>query len=73
MHAAEIAAGMRADVTIFDISAERLAAATPRLAARCRACFVAQGDQDFLPGADLVIGCVLVTGAAAPKLISARI
>lgn len=70
MHAAEIAAGMRADVTIFDILAQRLAAADAAFGGTVRGLFSSRkAIADFLPQADLVIGCVLVTGAAAPKLI----
>jgi alanine dehydrogenase len=70
MHAAEIAAGMRADVTIFDISAQRLAAVDAAFGGTVRGLFSSRkAIADFLPQADLVIGCVLVTGAAAPKLI----
>ena len=70
MHAAEIAAGMRADVTIFDISAERLAAADAAFGGTVRGVFSSRASiTDFLPSADLIIGCVLVTGAAAPKLL----
>jgi alanine dehydrogenase len=70
MHAAEIAAGMRADVTIFDISAERLAAADSAFGGTVRGVFSSRKSiTDFLPSADLVLGCVLVAGAAAPKLI----
>ena len=70
MHAAEIAAGMRADVTIFDISAERLAAADAAFGGTVRGVFSSRkAITDYLPSADLIIGCVLVAGAAAPKLI----
>jgi alanine dehydrogenase len=70
MHAAEIALGMRADVTMFDISAERLAAVDAAFGGAVTGIHSSQKSiQDFLPQADLVIGCVLVTGAAAPKLV----
>ena len=70
MHAAEIARGMRADVTMFDISAERLAAVDAAFGGAVKGVHSSQKTiQDFIPGADLIIGCVLVTGAAAPKLI----
>ena len=70
MHAAEIALGMRADVTMFDISAERLAAVDAAFGGAVTGIHSSRKSiQDFLPQADLVIGCVLVTGAAAPKLV----
>jgi alanine dehydrogenase len=70
MHAAEIARGMRADVTMFDISAERLAAVDAAFGGAVKGVHSSHKTiQDFIPEADLIIGCVLVTGAAAPKLI----
>jgi alanine dehydrogenase len=70
LNAAEIAAGMRADVTIFDISAERLAAVDAAFGGTVRGVFSSRKSIcDFLPDADLIIGCVLVTGGVAPKLI----
>ena len=70
MHAAEIALGMRADVTIFDISAERLAAVDAQFGGAVKGVHSSKKVlQDYLPVADAIIGCVLVTGAAAPKLI----
>jgi alanine dehydrogenase len=69
-NAAEIAVGMRADVTILDISPSRLAGLDAHFEGRARTVLSTRGALlDLLPGADLVIGCVLVTGAAAPKLI----
>ena len=70
MHAAEIALGMRADVTIFDISAERLAAVDAQFGGAVKGVHSSKKVlQDYLPVADAIIGCVLVTGAAEPKLI----
>jgi alanine dehydrogenase len=70
MHAAEIALGMRADVTMFDISAERLAAVDAAFAGAVKGVHSSRKALlDYLPQADAVLGCVLVTGAAAPKLI----
>jgi len=70
LHAAEIAAGMRADVTLFDISESRLAQADAALGGTVKGVFSSRETiLAFLPEADLMIGCVLVTGAAAPKLI----
>ncbi len=70
LHAAEIAAGMRADVTLFDISESRLAEADAAFGGAVKGVFSsAEAIRAFLPSADLMIGCVLVTGAAAPKLI----
>ena len=70
MHAAEIAVGMRADVTMFEISAERLAAVDSSFSGTVKGVHSSRKALlDFLPQADAVIGCVLVAGAAAPKLI----
>ncbi|HEY4078304.1 MAG TPA: alanine dehydrogenase [Rhizomicrobium sp.] len=70
MHAAEIALGMRADVTMFDISAERLAAVDAAFAGAVKGVHSSRKALlDYLPQADAMLGCVLVTGAAAPKLI----
>jgi alanine dehydrogenase len=70
LHAAEIAAGMRADVTLFDISEERLAEADKALGGKVKCVFSSRAAiAEFLPSADLVIGCVLVTGGTAPKLV----
>jgi alanine dehydrogenase len=70
VNAAEIAHGMRADVAVFDITADRLAAIDVQFGGEVRTVYsTRKALLDFLPQADLVIGCVLVTGAAAPKLI----
>jgi alanine dehydrogenase len=70
MNAAEIAMGLRADVTMFDISAERLAAVDSTFFGAVKGVHSShKALLDFLPQADVVIGCVLVAGAAAPKLI----
>jgi alanine dehydrogenase len=70
MHAAEIARGLRADVTIFDISAERLAAIDAAFGGSVKGVHSSHhAIQEYLPQADLLIGCVLVAGAAAPKLV----
>jgi alanine dehydrogenase len=72
MHAAEIAKGMRADVTMFDISAERLALVDAAFGGGVKALHSSRhAIEEYLPLADLVIGCVLVAGATAPKLVSA--
>ncbi len=69
-NAAEIAVGMRADVTIMDISPARLAQLDAHFEGRARTVLSSRGALlELLPSADLVIGCVLITGASAPKLI----
>jgi alanine dehydrogenase len=70
-HAAEIAIGHRADVTLFDISAPRLEALDDQFGGRLKTAFSTHDAvAALLPDADLVIGCVLVPGAAAPKLVT---
>jgi len=70
-HAAEIAVGMRADVTILDVSLPRLRELDAVLGGKVRtlasSAYVLEQE---LTGADLVIGSVLVPGARAPKLVS---
>ena len=69
--AAEMALGMRASVTIFDISATRLAELDSMFGGRVRTRFsTPQAIEDAIVEADLVIGAVLVPGARAPHLIS---
>ncbi len=69
-NAAEIAVGMRADVTIMDIAPRRLAMLDGHFEGRARTVLSSRGALlELLPDTDLVIGCVLVTGAAAPKLV----
>ncbi len=69
-NAAEMAVGVRADVTLYDINPTRLAQLDAQFDGRLRTQFSARDA--ILAGlkeADLVIGAVLVTGAAAPKLV----
>jgi alanine dehydrogenase len=70
-HAAEMAIGHRADVTLFDISASRLEELDDQFDGRLKTAFSTRDAiAELLPGADLVIGCVLIPGAAAPKLVT---
>jgi len=70
-HAAQMAIGHRADVTLFDISAARLEELDDQFGGELKTCY---STHDLvaaaLPTADLVIGCVLIPGAAAPKLVT---
>jgi alanine dehydrogenase len=70
-HAAEMAIGHRADVTLFDISAARLEVLDDQFDGRLKTAFSTHDAvAELLPTADLVIGCVLIPGAAAPKLVT---
>ncbi len=70
-HAAEMAVGMRADVTVVDRSVKRLRELSSIFGASLRTEYSTQEHIDALVhDADLVIGAVLVAGAAAPKLVT---
>ena len=71
INAAQMATGLRADVTIYDINNDRLAELDMHFGSQIKTAFasksaIAQAVQE----AELVIGAVLVPGAAAPKLVS---
>jgi alanine dehydrogenase len=71
--AALVAAGMGADVTIYDINPNRieeLQAIMPKNVTTCLSSLSA--IENHLPKAHLVIGAVLVPGAKAPKLITRK-
>jgi len=70
-HAAEMARGLGADVTIIDRSLPRLRALDVQFHGSVKTLFsTAHAIEDAVLDADLVIGSVLVPGAAAPKLVS---
>ena len=70
-HAARIAAGMGADVTVLDRSLPRLRYLDDTCAGRFKNAFAdAATTIELAAQADLIIGAVLIPGAAAPKLIS---
>jgi alanine dehydrogenase len=70
-HAAEMAVGMRADVTVVDKSVARLRELSALFGASLKTTYsTADGIESLVTRADLVIGAVLVAGAAAPKLVT---
>jgi alanine dehydrogenase len=70
-HAATIALGMGADVTILDMSLPRLRALDAQFGGRVRTVkSSAFAIERFALESDLVIGAVLVPGAKAPTLVS---
>jgi alanine dehydrogenase len=70
-HAAEIAVGMRADVTIVDRSLDRLRELSATFGASLLTAYsTTETIERLVREADLVIGAVLVAGAAAPKLVT---
>jgi len=73
-NAARIALGMGARVTVLDKSLPRLGALDDLFAGRVRTVYATLDAIDkYVLEADLVIGAVLVPGAAAPKLVSAEL
>ena len=69
--AAEMAVGMRADVTIVDRSLKRLRALDAMFGGSLKTvASTAEAIEALVTQADLVIGAVLVVGAAAPKLVT---
>ena len=70
-HAATIALGMGANVTVVDRSAEVLRRLGAQFGSQVRTIFSTRDAlTQIVRRADLLIGAVLVPGAAAPKLIS---
>ncbi len=71
VNAAQMAAGMRADVTIYDISTARLAELDTMFEGRVKTAFASKAAiATAVANAHLVIGAVLIPGAAAPKLVT---
>jgi alanine dehydrogenase len=70
-HAAEMAVGMRADVTVVDRSVDRLRELSSLFGSSLRTAYsTTETIERLVRDADLVIGAVLVAGAAAPKLVT---
>jgi alanine dehydrogenase len=71
VNAAQIAVGMRADVTIYDIDCDRLAELDMLFSRQIKTVFASTGAiAAAVKNAHLVIGAVLIPGAAAPKLVT---
>ncbi|MEO6114207.1 MAG: alanine dehydrogenase [Sphingomicrobium sp.] len=71
VNAAQMAVGMRADVTIYDISNERLAELDMFFGSQIKTAYASRvAIARAVDEAELVIGAVLVPGAAAPKLVT---
>jgi alanine dehydrogenase len=70
-HAAEMAVGMGAEVTVVDRSVKRLRELSALFGNRLKTAYsTAHTIEELVHDADLVIGAVLIAGAAAPKLVS---
>ncbi len=71
INAAQMAVGMRADVTIYDINNDRLAELDMFFSSQIKTQYASKAAvAAAVAGAHLVIGAVLVPGAAAPKLVT---
>ena len=71
VNAAQMAVGMRADVTIYDISNARLAELDMFFSSQIKTAYASKAAiAAAVKNAHLVIGAVLVPGAAAPKLVT---
>ena len=69
--AAVIAAGMGAEVTVLDLSLPRLSYLDDVFGGRFRTRYASRDNtEELVAEADMVIGAVLIPGAAAPKLVS---
>jgi alanine dehydrogenase len=70
-NAAEMAVGLQADVTIVDRSVARLRQLSTQFENKLKTAYsTAERIEALLADADLVIGAVLIPGAAAPKLVT---
>jgi len=71
INAAQIAVGQRADVTIYDINNDRLAELDLHFGSQIKTAYASKAAiAAAVARAHLVIGAVLVPGAAAPKLVT---
>ncbi|MGJ3649683.1 alanine dehydrogenase [Sphingomonas sp. GlSt437] len=71
VNAAQMAVGMRADVTIYDINNARLAELDMFFSSQIKTAYASKAAiAAAVRNAHLVIGAVLVPGAAAPKLVT---
>ena len=70
-HAARVAAGMGADVTVLDRSLPRMRYLDDVFAGDFKTMYASAGNTaELVREADMVIGAVLIPGAAAPKLVT---
>ncbi|MGC6401269.1 alanine dehydrogenase [Sphingomonas sp. FW199] len=71
INAAQMATGLRADVTIYDINNDRLAELDMHFGSQIKTAYASKAAiAAAVKNAHLVIGAVLVPGAAAPKLVT---
>ncbi|HXB17616.1 MAG TPA: alanine dehydrogenase [Steroidobacteraceae bacterium] len=70
-HAAEMAVGLRARVTVVDRSVDRLRELSAQFGSTIQTAYsTTETIEKLVKDADLVVGAVLVAGAAAPKLVT---
>jgi len=70
-HAARVAAGMGADVTVLDRSLARMRYLDDAFSGLFKTSYASVGNTaELVAEADMVVGAVLIPGAAAPKLVS---
>ena len=70
-HAARVAAGMGADVTVLDRSLPRMRYLDDVFNGQFKTMFASAGNTlEMVNAADMVVGAVLIPGAAAPKLVT---
>ena len=73
-NAARMAMGMEAHVTVIDKSLTRLQELDMQFGSRLSTVYsTVDAIEQHVPDADLLVGAVLVHGAAAPKLVSRRV
>jgi len=71
IHAAQVACGMGANVTILDMNLDRLRYLSEIMPANCTPLMSSPAlIRELAQSSDLVVGAVLVAGAKAPKLIT---
>ena len=71
MNAARMAMGLEAHVTVIDLNLHRLYDLDLQFGPKLNTIYsTVDAIEEYVLGADLVIGAVLVPGAAAPKLVS---
>jgi len=71
INAAQMAVGQRADVTIYDINNERLAELDMHFGSQIKTAYASKAAiAEAVKRCQVVIGAVLVPGAAAPKLVT---
>jgi alanine dehydrogenase len=71
VNAAQMAVGMRADVTIYDINNDRLAELDMFFSSQIKTAYASKAAiAAAVRNASLVIGAVLIPGAAAPRLVT---